>query len=114
MVTPADAVIAPLHERDWYVLSSQNVGALFGGSGVGVPLGHGPLLDNTLAWVRMAKMIGPQEPRDRTPGSGVSPCWRRLFLRVDFRGGRLRQHVERAFMQSACSAPSLVACSAGR
>jgi len=27
-----------------------------------------------------------------------------VFLRVDFRGGKFRQHVERAFMQSACSA----------
>ena len=62
VVTPADAVIAPLHERDWYVLSSKNVVA-FGGGGTGVPLGHGPLLDNTLAWIRMAKVIGPQEPR---------------------------------------------------
>jgi hypothetical protein len=62
VVTPADAVIAPLHERDWYVLSNKNVVA-FGGSSIGVPLGHGPLLDNTLAWVRMAKLIGPQEPR---------------------------------------------------
>jgi hypothetical protein len=62
VVTPADAVIAPLHERDWHVLSNKNVVA-FGGSSMGVPLGHGPLLDNTLAWVRMAKLIGPQEPR---------------------------------------------------
>jgi hypothetical protein len=62
VVTPADAVIAPLHERDWHVLSNKNVVA-FGGSGMGVPLGHGPLLDNTLAWVRMAKLIGPQELR---------------------------------------------------
>jgi hypothetical protein len=62
VVTPADAVIAPLHERDWFVLSNKNVVA-FGGSSMGVPLGHGPLLDNTLAWVRMAKLIGPQEPR---------------------------------------------------
>jgi hypothetical protein len=63
VVTPADAVIAPLHERDWYVLSSQRQGTLFGGGGVRAPLGHGPLLTNTLAWVRMAKTIGPQEPR---------------------------------------------------
>lgn len=62
VVTPADAVIAPLHERDWHVLSGRNVVA-FGSSGAGVPLGHGPLLDNTLAWIRMAKLIGPQEPR---------------------------------------------------
>jgi hypothetical protein len=62
VVTPADAVIAPPRERDWHVLSNKNVVA-FGGSGMGVPLGHGPLLDNTLAWVRMAKLIGPQEPR---------------------------------------------------
>jgi hypothetical protein len=63
VVTPADAVIAPPHERDWYVLSSQRQASLFGGGTVGVPLGHGPLLTNTLAWVRMAKAIGPQEPR---------------------------------------------------
>jgi hypothetical protein len=63
VVTPADAVIAPFHERDWYVLSSQRQGTLFGGGGVRAPLGHGPLLTNTLAWVRMAKTIGPQEPR---------------------------------------------------
>jgi hypothetical protein len=62
VVTPADAVIAPPRERAWHVLSNKNVVA-FGGSGMGVPLGHGPLLDNTLAWVRMAKLIGPQEPR---------------------------------------------------
>jgi hypothetical protein len=62
VVTPADAVIAPLHERDWYVLNARNV-VSFVGRGVGVPLGHGPLLDNTLAWVRMAKLIGPQQPR---------------------------------------------------
>jgi hypothetical protein len=63
VVTPADAVIAPLHERDWYVLSSQRQASFFGGGSVGAPLGHGPLLTNTLAWVRMAKAIGPQEPR---------------------------------------------------
>jgi hypothetical protein len=63
VVTPADAVIAPLHERDWYVLSRRNVVSFGGGPVAGVPLGHGPLLDNTLAWVRMAKLIGPQEPR---------------------------------------------------
>jgi hypothetical protein len=62
VVTPADAVIAPRHERDWYVLSGQRSASLFGG-GVGVPLGHGPLLTNTLAWVRMAKSIGPQTSR---------------------------------------------------
>ncbi len=63
VVTPSDAVIAPPHERDWHVLSSQRQASLFGGGTVGVPLGHGPLLTNTLAWVRMAKAIGPQEPR---------------------------------------------------
>jgi hypothetical protein len=62
VVTPADAVIAPLQERDWYVLKGPRLPS-FGGGGVGSPLGHGPLLDNTLAWVRMAKLIGPQEPR---------------------------------------------------
>jgi hypothetical protein len=63
VVTPDDAVIAPPHERDWYVLSSQRQASLFGGGSAGAPLGHGPLLTNTLAWVRMAKSIGPQEPR---------------------------------------------------
>jgi hypothetical protein len=62
VVTPADAVIAPPRERDWHVLSGKNVVTL-GGGGRGVPLGHGPLLDNTLAWIRMAKVIGPQQPR---------------------------------------------------
>lgn len=62
VVTPADAVIAPPRERDWHVLSGKNTIAL-GGGGAGIPLGHGPLLDNTLAWIRMAKLIGPQEPR---------------------------------------------------
>ena len=27
------------------------------------PFGHGPVLNNTLAWVRMARLIGPQESR---------------------------------------------------
>jgi hypothetical protein len=63
VVTPADAVIAPQHERDWHVISSRNQASIFGGGGVGKPLGHGPLLTNTLVWVRMAKAIGPQEPR---------------------------------------------------
>ena len=62
VVTVADAVIAPPHERDWHVLDNRNVVSL-GGGGIGVPLGHGPLLNNTLAWVRMAKLIGPQQPR---------------------------------------------------
>lgn len=62
VVTAADAVIAPPHERDWHVLDNRNVVSLGGGS-VGVPLGHGPLLNNTLAWVRIAKLIGPQQPR---------------------------------------------------
>jgi hypothetical protein len=62
VVTPTDAVIAPLKERDWHVLSGKNTIALGGGS-AGIPLGHGPLLDNTLAWIRMAKLIGPPEPR---------------------------------------------------
>ncbi len=61
VVTPADAVIAPPRERDWHVLNNRNV-VSFSGS-TGVPLGHGPLLNNTLAWVRMAKLIGPQVPR---------------------------------------------------
>ena len=63
VVTPSDAVIAPASERDWHVLRSDSMSGLFGGTGVGRPLGHGPLLMNTLAWVRMAKAIGPQEPR---------------------------------------------------
>ncbi len=61
VVTPADAVIAPPHERSWHVLNNRNVVSFSGKAGV--PLGHGPLLNNTLAWVRMAKLIGPQEPR---------------------------------------------------
>ena len=63
VVTAVDAVIAPPRERDWHVLDNRNVVSLGGGS-VGVPLGHGPLLNNTLAWVRMAKLIGPQQSRD--------------------------------------------------
>jgi hypothetical protein len=60
VVTPADAVIAPPLDRDRFVVSGPR--ATWTG-GVGVPLGHGPLLHDTLAWVRMAKLIGPQEPR---------------------------------------------------
>jgi hypothetical protein len=63
VVTASDSVIAPSHERDWHVLDNRNVVSLSGG-GMGVPLGHGPLLNNTLAWVRIAKMIGRQQPRD--------------------------------------------------
>lgn len=62
VVTAADAVIAPPHERDWHVLDNTNV-VMLGGGGMGVPLGHGPLLNNTLAWVRIAKIVGRQEPR---------------------------------------------------
>ena len=62
VVTTSDAVIAPPGERDWHVLDNRNVVSLSGGGRV-VPLGHGPLLNNTLAWVRMAKLIGRQEPR---------------------------------------------------
>ena len=60
VVTPADAIIAPPHERDRYVLAGPRVP--FGGIG-GNPFGHGPLLGNTLAWVRMGRVIGPQETR---------------------------------------------------
>jgi len=62
VVTAADAVIAPPSERDWHVLDTRTV-VSFGEGRMGVPLGHGPLLNNTLAWVRMAKLIGPQQPR---------------------------------------------------
>lgn len=62
VVTASDAVIAPHHERDWHILNNRNVVSFEGGR-AGVPLGHGPLLNNTLAWVRIAKMIGKQEPR---------------------------------------------------
>ena len=60
VVTPADAIIAPPHERDRYVLTGPR--APLGGIGRS-PFGHGPLLSNTLAWVRMARLIGPQEAR---------------------------------------------------
>jgi hypothetical protein len=60
VVTPADAIIAPAAERDGYVLSGPRVP--FGEPG-NTPLGHGPLLANTLAWVRMARLIGPQQVR---------------------------------------------------
>ncbi len=55
VVTPEDAIIAPPRERERYVLSGPRAPS----SG----LGHGPILSNTLAWVRMAKQLGPQEPR---------------------------------------------------
>ncbi|MDP8923262.1 MAG: hypothetical protein M3O34_10365 [Chloroflexota bacterium] len=57
VVTPEDAIIAPPGERDRHVLSGPRV------PGAGLGLGHGQILSNTLAWVRMAKQIGPQEPR---------------------------------------------------
>ena len=57
VVTPEDAIIAPPRERERYVLSGPRV------PGAGPGLGHGPILTNTLAWVRMAKQLGPQEPR---------------------------------------------------
>lgn len=60
VVTPDDAVIAPPAERERYVVSGPRVP--LGEVGTN-PLGHGPLLRNTLAWVRMARLIGPQEPR---------------------------------------------------
>ncbi|MCC6175842.1 MAG: hypothetical protein IT305_11105 [Chloroflexi bacterium] len=63
VVTPEDAIVAPPGERNRFVLSGPRVPAWAGGGGAGVPLGHGPLLWNTLAWVRMGKLIGPQEPR---------------------------------------------------
>ena len=57
VVTPEDAIIAPPAERQRHVLSGPRV------PGAGPGLGHGPILTNTLAWVRIAKQIGPQEPR---------------------------------------------------
>ena len=60
VVTPEDAIIAPPDERDQYVLSGPRVPA--GQLGTN-PFGHGPLLRNTLAWVRMARLIGAQETR---------------------------------------------------
>jgi len=60
VVTPEDAIIAPPFERDRYLVNGPR--ATWTG-GVGVPLGHGPLLSDTLAWVRMAQLIGRQEPR---------------------------------------------------
>ncbi len=60
VVTPADAIIAPPGERERYVLSGPRVPASLGGRN---PFGHGPLLGNTLAWVRMARLIGPRETR---------------------------------------------------
>jgi hypothetical protein len=60
VVTPEDAIIAPPSERDRYLVSGPRASWT---GGAGLPLGHGPLLSDTLAWVRMAKLIGPQEPR---------------------------------------------------
>jgi hypothetical protein len=57
VVTPEDAIIAPPGERERHVLSGPRVP---GGS---TGLGHGPILSNTLAWVRMANLIGAQERR---------------------------------------------------
>jgi hypothetical protein len=58
VVTPEDAIIAPPRERALHVLSGPRVPLVAPG---GNPFGHGPLLRNTLAWVRMANLIGPQE-----------------------------------------------------
>jgi pimeloyl-ACP methyl ester carboxylesterase len=60
VVTPEDAVIAPPVERQQYVLAGPRVP--FDQPGAN-PFGHGPLLRNTLAWVRMAKVIGQQTSR---------------------------------------------------
>ena len=60
VVTPEDAIIAPPPERDRHVLTSPRVPLGEQGNN---PFGHGPLLRNTLAWVRMARLIGPQDPR---------------------------------------------------
>ena len=57
VVTPEDASIAPPGERERHLLSGPRV------PGAGTGLGHGPILTNTLAWVRMAKQLGRQEPR---------------------------------------------------
>jgi hypothetical protein len=60
VVTPDDAVIAPPDQRDAHVLSGPRVPL---GAPDNNPFGHGPLLRNTLAWVRMARLIGPQTSR---------------------------------------------------
>ena len=60
VVTPEDAIVARPDERDRYLVNGPRA-AWTGGAGI--PLGHGPLLSDTLAWVRMAKLIGRQEPR---------------------------------------------------
>jgi hypothetical protein len=65
VVTPEEAIIAPPAERDRFLVNGPR--ATWTG-GVGVPLGHGPLLSDTLAWVRMARAIGRQVPR-----AGASP-----------------------------------------
>ena len=60
VVTPEDAIIAAPAERERYVLAGPRVPL---GEPGNTPFGHGPLLRNTLAWVRMARLIGSQEPR---------------------------------------------------
>jgi hypothetical protein len=60
VVTPEDAIVAPPSERDRFLVNGPR--ATWTG-GIGVPLGHGPLLSDTLAWIRMAKLIGRQVPR---------------------------------------------------
>jgi pimeloyl-ACP methyl ester carboxylesterase len=60
VVTPEDAIIAAPSERERYVLAGPRVPL---GEPGNTPFGHGPLLRNTLAWVRMARLIGAQEPR---------------------------------------------------
>lgn len=60
VVTPDDAIIAPPAERERYVLSGPRAPL---GEMDRSPLGHGPVLRNTLAWVRMARLIGAQVSR---------------------------------------------------
>ncbi len=57
VVTPEDAVIAPPGQRARFVLRGPPGPR---GQADTNPFGHGPLLDNTLAWVQIAKLIGPQ------------------------------------------------------
>jgi hypothetical protein len=67
VVTPEDAIVAPASERGRYLVHGPRA---TGAGGAAVPLGHGPLLSDTLAWVRMAKLIGRQEPRAEVPDGG--------------------------------------------
>ncbi|MFN8524140.1 MAG: hypothetical protein U0821_13660 [Chloroflexota bacterium] len=60
VVTPEDAIIAPPAERASFVLSGPR---LPGDSSQKNPFGHGPIVSNTLGWVKMARQIGQQSGR---------------------------------------------------